>query len=79
METVSAYEAKTHLPELLRRVRLGEKIMITRHGIPVAILYPPESERKRETKNVVEDLKKFRKKHALKGLSLREMINEGRR
>lgn len=79
METVSAYEAKTHLPKLLRRVSLGEKIMITRHGVPVAVLYPPDPERKRETKSVVDDLKKFRKKNALKGLSIQDMINEGRR
>ena len=79
METVSSYEAKTHLPRLLRRVSLGEKIMITRHGIPVAVLYPPDPQRYREAKSVIDDLKKFRKKHALKGLSLRDMINEGRR
>jgi prevent-host-death family protein len=78
MDTVSAYEAKTHLPKLLRRVSLGEKIMITRHGVPVAVLCPPDPIRKRETRSVIEDLKIFRKKHALKGLSLRDMINEGR-
>lgn len=33
---VGAYEAKTHLPALLRRVEGGERITITRHGVPVA-------------------------------------------
>ena len=31
METVGAYEAKTHLPKLLERVLKGERISITRH------------------------------------------------
>ena len=33
METVGAYEAKTHLPKLLERVLKGERITITKHGI----------------------------------------------
>jgi prevent-host-death family protein len=40
MTTVSAYEAKTHLPRLLRAVERGESIVITRHGKPVARLVP---------------------------------------
>ncbi|MCI5143961.1 MAG: type II toxin-antitoxin system prevent-host-death family antitoxin, partial [Candidatus Electrothrix sp. AR3] len=38
METVGAYMAKTHLPQLLKRVSKGEKIIITKHGVPVATL-----------------------------------------
>ena len=40
METVGAYEAKTHLPKLLERVSKGERITITKHGVPVAVLQP---------------------------------------
>lgn len=40
MESVGAYEAKTHLPQLLERVENGEEITITRHGRPVARLVP---------------------------------------
>jgi prevent-host-death family protein len=36
MKTVGAFEAKTHLNELLKRVSKGESIRITRRGIPVA-------------------------------------------
>ena len=36
MTSVGAYEAKTHLPELLKRVERGEHITITRHGHAVA-------------------------------------------
>ena len=34
METVDAYEAKTHLPKLLERVSKGERNTITKHGVP---------------------------------------------
>jgi prevent-host-death family protein len=79
METVGAYEAKTHLPKLLERVSKGERITITKHGVPVAILQPPESLRKAEPKQVIAELRKFRDKHRLNGFSIRDMIEEGRR
>lgn len=37
---VGAYEAKTHLPGLLERVRRGERITITKRGRPIAELRP---------------------------------------
>jgi prevent-host-death family protein len=40
MTTVTAYEAKIHLPRLLRAVERGGRIVITRHGKPVAELVP---------------------------------------
>ena len=79
METTGAYEAKTHLSQLLKRVAKGEKFTITKHGVPVAILQAPEASRKCPTKEVIEELFKFRHKHHLDGLSIREMIEEGRR
>lgn len=44
MQSIGAYEAKTHLPRLLDRVAQGESLTITRHGRPVARLVPVESE-----------------------------------
>ncbi|MDY6857446.1 MAG: type II toxin-antitoxin system prevent-host-death family antitoxin [Thermodesulfobacteriota bacterium] len=41
METVGAYEAKTHLPKLLKRVLKGKRITITKHGVPVTVLQTP--------------------------------------
>ncbi len=40
--TFTTYEAKARLSELLRRVRAGERIVITSHGEPVAELRPIE-------------------------------------
>ena len=37
---VGAFEAKTHLSELLARVEAGETVTITKHGRPVARLVP---------------------------------------
>lgn len=38
METVSVYDAKTHLSRLLDAVEAGEEVVITRNGKPVARL-----------------------------------------
>ncbi len=38
--TIGAFEAKTHLSELLARVEAGEQVTITKHGRPVARLVP---------------------------------------
>ena len=44
MQSIGAYEAKTHLPRLLDRVVRGESLTITRHGRPVARLVPVEND-----------------------------------
>ncbi len=80
MESVGAYEAKTHLPELLKRVERGERITITRHGAPVAVLIPPDPARTTDLETVIKDIRAFRRKHRLgNDTSIREMIQEGRR
>ncbi|MFN6535401.1 MAG: type II toxin-antitoxin system Phd/YefM family antitoxin [Nostoc sp. EkiNYC01] len=40
METVNIHQAKTNLSRLLSRVELGEEIIISNRGIPVAKLVP---------------------------------------
>ncbi|MDF5727396.1 MAG: type II toxin-antitoxin system prevent-host-death family antitoxin [Rhizonema sp. PD38] len=79
MESIGSYEAKTHLPALLERVSKGEEFVITRHGVPIARLVPIEQDRQRDVMAVIEELKKFRLGHTLEGISVRDMINEGRR
>ena len=79
MEKIGAYEAKTHLPKLLERVMKGERITITKHGVAVAVLQPPEPERTADTTSVIAELRAFRSKHSLGGLTIREMIEDGRR
>jgi prevent-host-death family protein len=80
MVLVGAFEAKTHLAELLDRVSRGEKITITRHGIPAAMLVPIDETRTRMThKDIVEGMRKLRKRIKPGKMSVRELVEEGRR
>lgn len=80
METIGAHEAKTHLSQLLDRVSKGERITITKRGVPVAVLQPPETPKKRPVSEVIADIRELRKGITLgKDCSIRELINEGRR
>ena len=44
---VSIAEAKNRLPKLIRAVEKGEKVIITRHGKPVAQITPAPPERRK--------------------------------
>lgn len=79
MKTIGSYEAKTHLPRLLDQAAKGEKITITKHGVPIAMLVPAPTIQKADIRSVIAELRKFRKQHSLGGLKLKEMIEEGRR
>lgn len=76
--SVGAYEAKTHLPQLLERVAKGERITITRHGVPVAMLVPAGPE-KADVEEAVRKMVEFGKGRSLGGLTIRELVEEGRR
>jgi prevent-host-death family protein len=78
VEKIGAYEAKTHLPKILERVTKGEQITITKHGLPIAVLRPPSAVRKSSPKKAIMELRKFRIRHRLEGLSIQTMIEEGR-
>lgn len=41
VETLGAFEAKTHLARLLRETSAGKSFIITHRGQPVAELHPP--------------------------------------
>ena len=79
MTTIGAYEAKTHLSSLLERVAKGESITITKYGHPVAVMQPVAERVRRPLTEVIADLREFRRGWRLGGISLREMIEEGRR
>lgn len=79
MLTVGAYQAKTHLPELLDKVEAGEQITITRHRRPVARIVPADTTRSEPASAVINALRAFRKGRKLGRLSLRKMIVDGRK
>ena len=78
MPEIGAYEAKTKFSELLRRVGKGERFVITRHGMPIAVLKPVSPAQKRDLKEVIQKIKEFRKKHSLGGFKIKDLIEEGR-
>lgn len=80
MTTIGFYEARTHLSELLDQVAKGKRILITRRGKPAALLGPPPIEVKKDLKEVIREMKALRRGNVLgEGLSIRDLIEEGRR
>jgi prevent-host-death family protein len=78
MQSVGAYEAKTHLPQLLDRVARGERIVITKNGKPVAMLVPAVGLERPNVQSVVDQMHVLRNGNSLGGHSIRELIDEGR-
>ncbi len=79
MITVGAFEAKTKLSSLLDKVEAGEEVVITRHGKPVArLVAPAEPARKMTGEEFVERMREIRKGTTLGGLTVKQLIEEGR-
>lgn len=78
MRTVKLSEAKQNLSELVDRASKGERIGITRRGRLVAMIVSPRSAM--TVAEAFADLDKIRK-HAkpLNGVTIKELIEEGRR
>ena len=79
MQNVGSYEVKTHFRTLLDRVAQGEQITITRRGVPVARLVPPSDPNPDDLKAAIHDVLAVPKDPRLDGLSIRDLIDEGRR
>jgi prevent-host-death family protein len=82
MDSVGTFDAKTHLSQLLDRVERGERIVITRNGKPVADLVPHDDAADptlRRRAKAVKELLRFKRIKLPKGVTIRDLINEGRR
>jgi prevent-host-death family protein len=79
MRTVGADEAKTNLSRLIEEVNRGQQVAITENGTPVALLVPVPARPKPDVHEVIRQLRELRHGITLGSLSLREMIEEGRR
>ena len=80
MTSISYYEARTHFSALLDQVARGKRILITRHGRPAALLTPPPAESRKDVKQIIGEMKALRRGNMLgKGISIRDLIDEGRR
>ena len=82
MKHFGAFEAKTHFSEILGDVINGEKFIITKHGVQVAMMIPfnQAEESHDPVKDAIRTLKNLRKGITLgKKLSIRKMLQEGRK
>ena len=71
--------AKTKLPELLRKVKEGHSFTITNRGEAVAELIPARDAAAKRRKEAVERMRAFmRESGRVKGVNIRELIEEGR-
>ncbi len=77
---VGTFDAKNRFSELLDKVEHGEDVVITRRGKPVARLVPETGGRDRKkAEEAAARIIERRKGVRLDGLSIRELIDEGRR
>ncbi|HVL57608.1 MAG TPA: type II toxin-antitoxin system prevent-host-death family antitoxin [Burkholderiaceae bacterium] len=77
---IGIFEAKNRLSELIDRVESGEEVTITRRGVVVARLVPPrDADGQRKAREAIERLRDARRGVRLQGLSLRDLIDAGRR
>lgn len=81
---VGTYEAKTHLPKLLERVRRGERITITRRGKPIAELRPVAAVDRTALREALARLDASRARLRARGVTISKediltAIREGRR
>jgi prevent-host-death family protein len=79
MTTIGAFDAKTHLNALLKRVARGETIRITLRGVPIAKLVPDNDGEQANPVDVVQGIRQLRRGTKLGKISLRDLIDEGRR
>lgn len=79
MKTVGAFEAKTHLSELLDLAALGQRFTITKRGKPVAMLVPLAEEPAMTPEEAVSTLRAVRARVTLGDERLEDLIAEGRR
>jgi prevent-host-death family protein len=78
MDTVGAFEAKTHLAALLVRVERGEAFTITRHGKPVAKLIPINQRDPAQIRAAIKRMKEIAAGQTLGG-DWREFRDAGRK
>jgi prevent-host-death family protein len=76
---IGAYEAKTHLPELLRQVAGGARFRITNRGRPVAELVPVADPVAIDVSAAIDRFLAFKSAHPVRqDVSIKALIEEGR-
>lgn len=76
---VGAFEAKTHLSELLEKVRGGDRVVITKRGVPVAVIVPPSEVEERHVSDVIGRIRELRERARKPYVSSRALRDTGRK
>jgi prevent-host-death family protein len=76
MREIKASEAKTRLSSLLDEVERGETLVITRHGKPIARIFPEAEARREQVGRALADLEAFRK--TMPPMSVEEILSARR-
>jgi len=79
MRTIGSYELKTHLSEILDEVEHGQSVIVTRHGKPIAKIVPDAAAAQDRTKLAVQSLLAFPRTRLPTGMTIRSLIEDGRR
>lgn len=79
MRTLGAFQVKTHLSQILKEIEIKrETIAITKHGHIIAII-SPAPQKTSPVALAIESIKKNRRGVTLGKISLKKLIEEGRR
>lgn len=79
MREVGAFEAKSKLGQLLDWVEAGEEVVITRRGKAVArLVAADQAADSKRARGVAARIRARRRGITLGGLSIKDLINEGR-
>lgn len=78
-QEIGAYEAKTHLPRMLREVTAGGRFRITQRGKPVADLVPIQQAVTLSPEDAARRMRAFAARRSGRpSVVIRELIEEGR-
>ena len=79
LQPIGSYETKTHLADLLRRVRAGQGFTITQRGEPVADLVPAGSSARHAGTQAANRMRDFmRDAPQTEPVDLKALIESGR-
>ncbi|MGK0267894.1 MAG: prevent-host-death family protein [Paraglaciecola sp.] len=78
LKEIGSYDAKTKLPEILRRVEAGESFTITNRGKPVADIVPSQNDHRLKTQATIDNILAA-KKHVVSDEALTQLKSIGRK
>ena len=78
MREIGAFEAKTKLGQLLDWVEAGEEVIIARRGRSRCPAWSPDQADRERARGVAARIRARRRGITLGGLSIKDLVNEGR-